>query len=56
MTLLFISFGVLVLRLHENLFYGCVAFEVNLHSILTTDVLDTFCNSFSIWYAYLSHS
>ena len=46
---------ILVLRLHEYLFYGFVAFEVNLYAILTTDVLDTFHNSFSIWYDYLSH-
>ena len=46
---------VLVLRLHKYLFYGCVAFEVNLYAILTQDVLDTFCNSLCIWYDYLSH-
>ena len=51
----FLFFWVLVLRLHENLFYGCVAFEVYLYPILTTDVLKTFCYSFCIWYNYLPH-
>ena len=42
----FLLLWVLVLRLHEDLFYGCVAFEVYLYPILTTDVLETFCYSF----------
>ena len=39
-TLLF--FRVLVLWLHEDLFYCCVAFELYLYTILTTYVLETF--------------
>ena len=39
----FLFLWVLVLRPHEDLFYRCVAFEVYLYTILTTDVLETFC-------------
>ena len=38
----FFVLGVLVLGFHEDLFYGGVAFEVSLYTILTTYVFETF--------------
>ena len=46
---------VLVLGFHKDLFDCCVALEVYLYTILTTDVLETFHYSFCVRYDYLSY-
>ena len=51
----FVVFGVFILRFDEYSFNGCVSFEVYPNAIFTTDVLETFCYSFCIWYDYLSY-
>ena len=51
----FVVLGVLVLRLHEYLFDGGVALEVNLYTILITYLFDTSGYSFCIGYDYLSY-
>ena len=51
----FVVLGVLVFRLHEYLFDDGVALEVNLYTILTTYLFDTFGYSFCIGYDYLSY-
>ena len=51
----FVVPGVLVLRLHEVLFYGSIALEMYLDTMLTTDVFETFGYSFSVWYYYLTY-
>ena len=51
----FVVLGVLVLGLHEYLFYCSVTLEVNLYAILTTYLFYTFSCSFCIWYNNLSY-
>ena len=51
----FVVLGVLVLRLHECLFDGGVALEVNLYTILTTYLFDAFGYSLCIWYDNLTY-
>ena len=41
---------------HEDLFYGDVAFELNLYAILTTYFFETFYQSPCIWYKHISIS
>ena len=52
----FTVLGVLVFWFHEDLFDGLVAFEVYLDAILTTCLLDTFRDAFSVWDDYLAYS
>ena len=47
--------GVWVLGFHKDLFDCCIALELYLYSILTTDVVETFCYSFCLRYNYLSY-
>ena len=46
---------VLVLGFHKSLFDCCVALEVYLYAILTTDVLEAFHYSFCVRYNFLSY-
>ena len=46
---------VLVLGLHEGLFDCSVSFKVNLYTILTAYLFNTFCCSFCVWDDYLSY-
>ena len=51
----FVVLGVLVLVLHKYLFDGGVTLKVNLYTILTTYLFNTFHNSFCVGYDYLSY-
>ena len=47
---------VLVLWFHEDLFDGLISFKVYLDTILTTCLLNTFRDAFSVWDDYLTYS
>ena len=51
----FLLHGVLVLGLHEQLFYCCVTLEVYLNAILTTYVVKAFSCSLCVWDDDLSY-
>ena len=51
----FVVLGVLVLGLHNYLFDGGVTLEVNLYTIPTTYMFNTFHSSFCVRYDYLSY-
>ena len=51
----FAVLGVLVLRLHEDLFDGCVSLQVFLYTILTTCLFYAFGYTFCVWDDNLSY-